>query len=416
MIKALTFVGSLAATQVAAAQTDSVQIFAKGQISRPDSGESFGTLSPNGREFFYTIHTKDWSKHRIVVSRLENGKWSPPATLPFSGTYNDREPKLTPDGKRMYFSSNRPARPGDPGPARALDLWMAERTSESAWGDPHRIEAPVNTDAQEFCPSVAGNGTLYFISTRPGGIAGPNPRQLHNVWKAKPLDKSGLRFATPENLGKTINLGYETNVYISPDERTMLVSRDGAPDGLGGDDLYMSTFADGAWAPMRHLPAPINSKEYEYGPHISPDGQWLFFTSARAGGIADIYRVPIAALQRDGVKRAVLDYLEGFYEGDTAKLVRSLRPELFKYGFWKEKDSTSYAGEKMSYEEAIGYARRFKANKRTTPDTAPREVTLFDVQDQTASAKVRAWWGTDYILLGKYDGRWMISHVLWQGP
>ncbi|HEY9226548.1 MAG TPA: nuclear transport factor 2 family protein [Gemmatimonadaceae bacterium] len=120
--------------------------------------------------------------------------------------------------------------------------------------------------------------------------------------------------------------------------------------------------------------------------------------------------------QHAEVRRAVLDYLEGFYEGDTAKLVRGLRPEMFKYGFWKAKDAPKYEGEKMSYDEAIAYARRFKADKRTTPATAPREVTIYEVQDQTASAKVRAWWGTDYVLLGKYDGRWMISHILWQSP
>lgn len=123
-----------------------------------------------------------------------------------------------------------------------------------------------------------------------------------------------------------------------------------------------------------------------------------------------------ASADRDAVQRAVLDYLEGFYEGDSAKLVRALRPELFKYGFWKEKDSTRYAGERMTYTEAIAYAVRFRAQHRTTPPNAPREVTLFEVLDQTASAKVRAWWGSDYVLLGKYDGRWMISHVLWQGP
>ncbi|MGH9887509.1 MAG: nuclear transport factor 2 family protein [bacterium] len=125
---------------------------------------------------------------------------------------------------------------------------------------------------------------------------------------------------------------------------------------------------------------------------------------------------PASAQEQEAVRRAALDYLEGFYEGDTAKLVRALRPEMFKYGFWKEKDSTRYSAEKMTYDEAIAYARRFKASKRTTPATAPREVQLFDVQNQTASAKVRAWWGTDYLLLGKYDGRWMISHILWQGP
>jgi putative lumazine-binding protein len=108
--------------------------------------------------------------------------------------------------------------------------------------------------------------------------------------------------------------------------------------------------------------------------------------------------------------------VDGFYEGDTVKLARSLRPDLAKYGFWRPKDSTTYAGESMSFAQAIDYARRFKSQNRTTPTDAPREITVFDVQDQTASAKLRAWWGTDYLLLGKVGGRWMISHVLWQSP
>ena len=34
----------------------------------------------------------------------------------------------------------------------------------------------------------------------------------------------------------------------------------------------------------------------------------------------------------------------------------------------------------------------------------------------TASAKLTAWWGTDYLLLARYEGRWMIRQVLWQTP
>ncbi len=41
---------------------------------------------------------------------------------------------------------------------------------------------------------------------------------------------------------------------------------------------------------------------------------------------------------------------------------------------------------------------------------------VFDVQDQTASAKLTASWGTDYLLLAKVGDRWMITHVLWQSP
>jgi hypothetical protein len=118
----------------------------------------------------------------------------------------------------------------------------------------------------------------------------------------------------------------------------------------------------------------------------------------------------------EGVRRAVLDYVEGFYEGDTVKLVRALRPELYKYGFWRNSDTSTYRGMQMTYAQALGYARRVKAESRLTPASAPKGIDVFDVLDQTASAKLTAQWGIDYLLLARYDGRWMITHVLWQGP
>jgi hypothetical protein len=289
-------------------------------------------------------------------------------------------------------------------PRRDLDLWMAERNADGTWGAATHLDG-VNGTTNDFSPVVTGTGVLYFISERP----------KHNVWRARPTDKSGLHFAAPENVGPAINTGVETNVFVSPDERMMLISRDGAPDGLGGDDIYVAQMLDGAWQPAKHLDAPINTEKYEYGPALSADGKSFFFTSWR-GGDANIYRMDAGILERSFVERAVRDYLEGFYEGDTAKLVRTLRPEMFKYGFYKSRDSLNYMGERMTYQEAIAYARGVKERKRPAASTAPREIVLFDVQNETASAKVTAWWGTDYILLGKYDGRWMISHVLWQGP
>lgn len=116
----------------------------------------------------------------------------------------------------------------------------------------------------------------------------------------------------------------------------------------------------------------------------------------------------------DLVRRAALDYIEGFYEGDSVKLMRSVRPDVSKYGFDLPRGSSVYVGEPMKWEEFLSYARQVKARGRGTPASAPREVLLLDVLDQTAAVKVTAWWGTDYLLLGRYDGRWMISHVLWQ--
>jgi hypothetical protein len=70
----------------------------------------------------------------------------------------------------------------------------------------------------------------------------------------------------------------------------------------------------------------------------------------------------------------------------------------------------------MAWSEFHAYANRVKARRSFAPATAPKDIQLFEVLDQTASAKLTAFWGIDYLLLAKYDGRWMISHVLWQTP
>jgi hypothetical protein len=69
----------------------------------------------------------------------------------------------------------------------------------------------------------------------------------------------------------------------------------------------------------------------------------------------------------------------------------------------------------MSYEEFIAYADRVKAKGgKGAPPNAPKDVRILDLLDHTAALKVTAWWGTDYLQVAKYDGAWMIIHVLWQ--
>lgn len=120
------------------------------------------------------------------------------------------------------------------------------------------------------------------------------------------------------------------------------------------------------------------------------------------------------AADREGVRRAVLDYVEGFYEGDSVKLARSIQPELQKFGYFIPRDSTKYSGEGMPWPNVFSYAAQVRKRARPVPATAPRDVTIFEVLDQTASAKLTAWWGIDYLLLAKTDGKWMIRMVLWQ--
>lgn len=123
-----------------------------------------------------------------------------------------------------------------------------------------------------------------------------------------------------------------------------------------------------------------------------------------------------SAADRATVERAVLDYVEGFYEGDSTKLARSVSPEVHKFGFFVPRDSTRYVGSAMPFPEFFAYARRVRENSRQAPASAIKRVELLDVLDQTAAAKLTANWGIDYLLLARVDGRWMIRQVLWQTP
>jgi hypothetical protein len=115
------------------------------------------------------------------------------------------------------------------------------------------------------------------------------------------------------------------------------------------------------------------------------------------------------------VRAAVLDYVEGFYEGDSTKLVRSVAPTVAKSGYARA--DSGWRRSTMAFPaEFLGYAGRVREGRVRTPAGAPKQITLLDVQDQTAAAKLVAWWGTDYLLLAREQGRWMITHVLWQTP
>jgi hypothetical protein len=113
------------------------------------------------------------------------------------------------------------------------------------------------------------------------------------------------------------------------------------------------------------------------------------------------------------IRRTVLDYVDGFLEGDSTKHIRSIRPEVYKYGFALTGNPVKYTGMQMTWPAFHSLTGRVKSGAVTLGQN-PKRIELLDVQDQTAAAKLTASWGTDYLLLGKYDGRWMISHVLWQ--
>ena len=130
-----------------------------------------------------------------------------------------------------------------------------------------------------------------------------------------------------------------------------------------------------------------------------------------------VVRIGFSQDDKQKVERACLDYIEGFYEGDTAKLIKCLKPTLYKIGFWKNKTSGNYDPDgQMTYRQALDYAKNELEKKNFAKPGAPKKVVVLDVMDSIASAKVTGWWGYDYILLSKQNDKWTIEEVLWKGP
>jgi hypothetical protein len=119
------------------------------------------------------------------------------------------------------------------------------------------------------------------------------------------------------------------------------------------------------------------------------------------------------ASDKEAVRQAALDYVEGIYTVDTSRIERSVSKNLTKRGFWREPNEAAYKPESvMTFDQLMKLTAAW--NKDGKRDTTIKEVTVLDVLDQTASAKVVAMWGIDYMHLAKYDGRWQIINIVWQ--
>jgi Tol biopolymer transport system component len=257
-------------------------------------GESWITFSPSGDLAVFGRHANaGWNHHTIHLSRRSANGWSPPVVAPFSGTWEDRGARFSPDGRRLIFSSNRP-RPGaaSTGARPDLDLWIVD-VAAGGWSEPRLVPAPVSSDANDFHASIAADGTIYFASSRPGGAGRSDVYRARMVPGAAPEVE---RLPAPVNTPLS-----EPDVYVDPEQRYLIIARTDDPQGRGGDDLYLVRRADdGSWSEPRNLGPLVNSDVYECGPLVSRDGRTLYFTSHR-GTDANIYAIPAASV---GIGRA----------------------------------------------------------------------------------------------------------------
>lgn len=273
------FVGNISGEAYAQEKTEDVlrvELVSQGVIST-DRNETFSAENPSDGSLWFSVYDNSFSAQTIMVARPVKSGWATPTVVPFSGEWGDRAPRFSPDGTELFFTSNRPRE--ESGSRGDMNIWRVVREGDS-WSEPEQLDSPLNSEAQDIHSSVTREA-VWVASNREGGYGRSDIYRIDH-------DGTMTRFSTPINDEQS-----QPDLYVSADETWMILVITDHPDGYGGDDLYLSRFDGESWSVPTNLGPEINTDEYEYGPTVSGDGEYLYFTS-RPGDSADVYRVPLS--------------------------------------------------------------------------------------------------------------------------
>ena len=113
------------------------------------------------------------------------------------------------------------------------------------------------------------------------------------------------------------------------------------------------------------------------------------------------------------IRATAMDYIEGWYAGDAARMERALHPELAK------RIVVTDAKTGRSQLESIGamtliLRTRARANMQMPAERQQKDYQLLDIFANAAVAKIVASDWVDFLELAKWNGRWVIVNVLWE--
>jgi len=232
---------------------DELTVFAPGIVFL-DHGTI--SVSPDGHEMYWPTGTA------IMMTRIQDGRWTQPAFAPFSGpseiSFHDDVPFVTPDNKRLFFTSKRPLGSET---SQKENIWFVERTA-TGWSQPKPVGPAVNAMSLHWQVAVANSGTLYF-----GGRDEKNGLGSSDIYCSRLVDGE---YTTPVNQGPAINSkDGESQPFVAPDESFILFYR--APGQI--PSAFVSFRGrDGKWLPAVKFDLPWAGA----GLIVSPDGKHLF--------------------------------------------------------------------------------------------------------------------------------------------
>jgi hypothetical protein len=112
------------------------------------------------------------------------------------------------------------------------------------------------------------------------------------------------------------------------------------------------------------------------------------------------------------IRQTALDYIQGWYEGDGARMERALHPELAK----RIVRADTLGNFRIDQQSAMTLVQGTRAGYGKTTPQADRhdDVRILDIYRNAASARINASYWIDYLQLAKWHGRWVIVNVLWE--
>ncbi len=279
------------------------EMVAPGVIST-EYDEFGGALTPDGDTIYFSRSVTRSYAYAILKSHRVGTSWSTPEIAPFSGRYRDHDPVLSPDGRRLYFVSDRPIDGVRP---TTYHVWVMDRTPRGL-SEPRTLGAPFNQFGFLWSLSEARDGVIYFNVQPDTGPA--------RIYMTR---RTSTGYTPPVLLPSAVNIPNwdAREPYVAPDD-SFLVFDAGPAGAVNLYDLYVSDHTNGTWTPARKL-TNLSTPTRDYSPRITPDGKWLYYTTEHGfadrprdraltydemehalhgllNGLGNIYRVPIAAV------------------------------------------------------------------------------------------------------------------------
>lgn len=226
----------------------------------------FPVLTADNETLIFTGLTNPRNED-MYESRWDGQTWTAPKPVSahLNSANNEGTCSVSADGRTLVFTAC-----GRPDSYGSCDLYIA-RKEKTGWQVPTNVGNTVNSSSWDSQPSLSADGsTLYFVSDRPGGYG------KTDIWLTR-LDSTG-NWTSPVNLGKTINSpGNENAPFIHANGSTLFYSSDHFP-GMGGFDIFMSTYSPTGWTPPQNLGYPINTAADQVGLYITSDGKKAYYT------------------------------------------------------------------------------------------------------------------------------------------